>query len=138
MNAAVAARAKDFPQMEIVFADAQQDNARQVADVETFLQQGIDLLMISPNEAKPLTAVVRINGQFFAYVVEKEGDKTVARQKGVTLGPLSGNDYIVLDGLKPGEQLITGGIQKIRDGAPVMAGGPPAGAPGASAQQKAS
>jgi hypothetical protein len=41
----------------------------------------------------------------------------------------------VLDGLKPGEQLITAGIQKIRDGAPVMVGGPPAGAPG---QQKAS
>src|SRR6187401_1633649 len=59
MNAEVAARAKDFPQMEIVFADAQQDNARQVADVETFLRQGINLLMISPNEAKPLTAVVR-------------------------------------------------------------------------------
>ena len=59
MNADVTARAKDFPPMEVVFADAQQDNARQVADVETFLRQGIDLLMISPNEAKPLTAVVR-------------------------------------------------------------------------------
>ena len=35
MNAEVAARAKDFPQMEIVYADAQQDNAKQVADVET-------------------------------------------------------------------------------------------------------
>ena len=59
MNADVAARAKDFPQMEIVFADAQQDNAKQVADVENFLRQGVNLLMISPNEAKPLTAVVR-------------------------------------------------------------------------------
>ena len=59
MNAEVAARAKDFPQMEIVFADAQQDNAKQVADVENFLRQGVNLLMISPNEAKPLTAVVR-------------------------------------------------------------------------------
>jgi RND family efflux transporter MFP subunit len=91
-----------------------------------------------PGLSVPLTAVVRINGQFFAYVVEKDGDKTVARQKGVTLGPLSGNDYIVLDGLKPGEQLITGGIQKIRDGAPVMAGAPPAGASAAPGQQKAS
>ena len=88
-----------------------------------------------PGLSVPLTAVTRINGQYFAYVVEKEGDKTVARQKGVTLGPLTGNDYLVVDGLKPGEQLITAGIQKIRDGAPVMVGGPPAGAPG---QQKAS
>jgi ribose transport system substrate-binding protein len=44
--------------MEVVFADAQQDNAKQVADVENFLRQRVDLLMISPNEAKPLTPVV--------------------------------------------------------------------------------
>lgn len=59
MNAEVAARAKDFPDLEIAFADAQQDNAKQVADVENFLRQKIDLLMISPNEAKPLTPIVR-------------------------------------------------------------------------------
>ena len=58
MNAEVAARAQDFPDLKIVFADAQQDNAKQVADVENFLRQRIDLLMISPNEAKPLTPVV--------------------------------------------------------------------------------
>jgi len=59
MNAEVAARAKDFPDLEVAFADAQQDNARQVADVENFLRQKIDLLMISPNEARPLTPIVR-------------------------------------------------------------------------------
>jgi ribose transport system substrate-binding protein len=58
MNAEVAARAKDFPDLEVVYADAPQDNARQVADVENFLRQGVELLMISPNEAKPLTPVV--------------------------------------------------------------------------------
>src|SRR5215472_8563607 len=59
MNAQVAERAKGFPDIEIAFADAQQDNAKQVADVENFLRQKIDLLMISPNEAKPLTPIVR-------------------------------------------------------------------------------
>jgi ribose transport system substrate-binding protein len=59
MNADVAARAKDFPDLEIVYADAQQDNAKQVADVENFLRQKIDLLIISPNEAKPLTPIVQ-------------------------------------------------------------------------------
>jgi ribose transport system substrate-binding protein len=59
MNADIAARAKDFPDLEIVYADAQQDNAKQVADVENFLRQKIDLLIISPNEAKPLTPVVK-------------------------------------------------------------------------------
>ncbi len=59
MNAEVAARAKDVSDLEIVYADAQQDNAKQVADVESFLRQKIDLLIISPNEAKPLTPVVQ-------------------------------------------------------------------------------
>lgn len=59
MNAEVEKRAKDYPDLEFVYADAQQDNAKQVADVENFLRQKIDLLIISPNEAKPLTPVVR-------------------------------------------------------------------------------
>jgi ribose transport system substrate-binding protein len=59
MNAEIAAQAKKYPDLEIVYADAQQDNAKQVADVENFLRQKIDLLIISPNEAKPLTPIVR-------------------------------------------------------------------------------
>ncbi len=58
MNADIDSAAKAYPDLDIVYADAQQDNAKQVADVENFLQQKIDLLIISPNEAKPLTAVV--------------------------------------------------------------------------------
>ncbi len=58
MNADIAERAKDFPDLEIVYADAAQDNAKQVADVESFLRQKIELLIISPNEAKPLTPIV--------------------------------------------------------------------------------
>jgi ribose transport system substrate-binding protein len=59
MNAEVAARAEEFPDIEVAYADAQQDNAKQVADVENFLRQKVDLLLISPNEAKPLTPIVR-------------------------------------------------------------------------------
>ncbi len=58
MNDQIAAAAASHPELEVVFSDAAQDNARQVADVENFLQQGIDLLIISPNEAAPLTDVV--------------------------------------------------------------------------------
>jgi ribose transport system substrate-binding protein len=59
MNAEIAAAAAGHPDLRIVYADAQQDNARQVADVENFLRQRVDLLIISPNEARPLTPVVR-------------------------------------------------------------------------------
>lgn len=58
MNDQIAAAAAAHPEMKVVFADAAQNNAKQVADVENFLQQGIDLLIISPNEAAPLTGVV--------------------------------------------------------------------------------
>jgi ribose transport system substrate-binding protein len=59
MDDDIRAAAKEVPQFEVKFADAAQDNAKQVADVENFITQQIDLLIISPNEAKPLTAVVK-------------------------------------------------------------------------------
>jgi RND family efflux transporter MFP subunit len=74
----------------------------------------------APGLTVPVTAVVRINGQFFAFVAEKEATGLVAKQKPVQLGEIIGNDYIVQSGLAPGEQLIVSGLQKIRDGAAVQ------------------
>jgi membrane fusion protein (multidrug efflux system) len=37
----------------------------------------------------------------------------------VKLGGAQGNDWVVLEGLKPGEQVIVDGFQKMRPGAPV-------------------
>ena len=59
MNDDIKTAAEKVPQFEVEFADAAQDNAKQVSDVENFLTQQIDLLIISPNEAAPLTAVVK-------------------------------------------------------------------------------
>ena len=81
----------------------------------------------APGLTVPVTAVVRINAQFFAFVAEKSDKGMTAKQKPVQLGDIIGNDYIVQSGLSVGEQLIVGGLQKIRDGAPVMPA-PPAGA----------
>ena len=58
MDSDIEKAAAEVPQFEVVFADAAQDNAKQVSDVENFLTQQIDLLIISPNEAAPLTDVV--------------------------------------------------------------------------------
>jgi len=67
----------------------------------------------------PVLAVLRINGQFFAFVSIKEGTGTVARQKPLKLGDTAGNDYVVLDGLKAGDHLIVSGTQFLQDGMPV-------------------
>lgn len=58
MNAQIAAAAARHPNIQIEFTDARQNNAQQIADVEAFLSKGVDLLIISPNEAAPLTPVV--------------------------------------------------------------------------------
>lgn len=39
--------------------DAQQDNMKQIAQIENIILQGVDLLIVAPNEAAPLTNVVR-------------------------------------------------------------------------------
>lgn len=51
--------AAKVPQFDVQFSDAAKDNSKQISDVENFLTKQVDLLMISPNEAAPLTDVVK-------------------------------------------------------------------------------
>ena len=67
----------------------------------------------------PVTAVVRINGQFFAFVAENAGGKLVAHQRAIKVGPIAGDSYPVLDGIKAGESIVVSGSQKLADGAPI-------------------
>jgi RND family efflux transporter MFP subunit len=69
----------------------------------------------------PITAVVRISGQYFCFVAEPgpQGG-LVARQRPLEIGEVQGNDYVVRTGLKAGDKLIVSGIQKLGDGAPVV------------------
>jgi RND family efflux transporter MFP subunit len=68
----------------------------------------------------PVLAVTRINGQYFAFLAENDGKQLVARQRLIRVGDLLGNDYAVLDGVKPGDRLIVSGAQALADGAPVV------------------
>lgn len=67
----------------------------------------------------PALAVIRVNGQYFAYVAEQKDSVLVAKQRLVRVGPLFGNEYVVLQGLEPGERVVTSGIQRLGDGVPV-------------------
>ena len=44
--------------VKLVISDGQQDNSKQVAQVETFIRQRPDLLIVAPNERAALTAVM--------------------------------------------------------------------------------
>src|SRR5262249_30573006 len=56
----------------------------------------------------------------FVYLVKP--DSTVAAQK-VKLGPDDGKQVAVLDGLKPGDVVVTDGADRLKDGAKVTLGG---------------
>jgi ribose transport system substrate-binding protein len=47
------------PDVELVITDAQQDNAKQISQIETAIRQKPDLLIVAPNERAPLTAVMK-------------------------------------------------------------------------------
>jgi ribose transport system substrate-binding protein len=46
------------PGITLVISDAQQDNSKQIAQVETFIRQKPDLLIVAPNERAALTEVM--------------------------------------------------------------------------------
>jgi RND family efflux transporter MFP subunit len=72
-----------------------------------------------PAQLVPLLSVTRIGGQYFVFVVEDDKGKAVARQRPLKVGEMVDNDYIVLDGLKPGDKIIVSGTQSVVDGTPV-------------------
>jgi RND family efflux transporter MFP subunit len=83
----------------------------------------------------PLTAVLRVSGQYFIYVAEQGQGGLVARQRAVTVGQVVGQNYVVQGGAKEGERIVVSGIQKIGDGMPIQAApaGPPAAGDGRGA-----
>ena len=67
----------------------------------------------------PVLAVSRVSGLFFAFVAEGKEGSLVARQRPLKVGEIVGNDYVVLEGINPGDRVIVSGTQFLRDGAPV-------------------
>jgi ribose transport system substrate-binding protein len=58
MNADVKAAADKHPEIKVVYKDAQNDTLKQRSQMEEFISAGVNLIIISPKEAAPLTPVV--------------------------------------------------------------------------------
>jgi ribose transport system substrate-binding protein len=58
MNEDVARAAAQHPNVKVIFKDAQNQSLTQRAQIEELIGQGIDLLVVSPKEAAPLTRPV--------------------------------------------------------------------------------
>ncbi|OUL32854.1 efflux transporter periplasmic adaptor subunit [Nostoc sp. T09] len=72
----------------------------------------------------PTVAISRIGGQSFVFVTENRTvngkPQQIVHQRLVRLGEIQGTNYQVLDGLKPGETIVTSGILKLREGTPIQ------------------
>jgi RND family efflux transporter MFP subunit len=73
----------------------------------------------APAPVVPVLAVSLVGGQTFVYLASPKGDGYIAHQVPVQLGETVGNTYPVLGGLKPGDKVITSGLQFLQEGAPV-------------------
>ncbi|HEY0710766.1 MAG TPA: efflux RND transporter periplasmic adaptor subunit, partial [Polyangia bacterium] len=68
----------------------------------------------------PSFAVTRQTGQAFVFALTKnDGGATTVVRRPVTLGALSGDRWIVADGLKTGDRIAVTRVQALRDGQPV-------------------
>jgi RND family efflux transporter MFP subunit len=90
-----------------------------------------------PGVLVPATAITRLGGQPFVYVPGEPttdsadqaqlpastGDaapQQVAQLRPVQLGDMQGNYYQVVEGLRPGDTIITSGLLNLQDGMPIM------------------
>lgn len=77
----------------------------------------------------PVLAVWTRAGQSFVWVVNTApGGGLVVQPRAVKVGPIEGQHYAVLGGLKAGERIVVSGVQKLRPGAPVAPAPPRSGA----------
>jgi ribose transport system substrate-binding protein len=58
MNKDIEEAAKAHPELKVVFKDAQNDSLKQRSQVEEFVADEVDLIIISPKESQPLTEPV--------------------------------------------------------------------------------
>jgi multidrug efflux pump subunit AcrA (membrane-fusion protein) len=115
----------------VSFISPQVDNATQTVLVKARIANSKDALRqlqfirarvvwgTQRSPVVPVLAVSRIGGQYFAFVAVPEKGGYVARQRPLKVGQMTGNDYVVTDGIKPGEKIIVSGTQFLVDGTAV-------------------
>ena len=131
MNEDLAAAAAKHPELRLVLKDAQNDSLAQRAQVEELVDEGVDLLVISPKEAAPLTKPVAeayragvpvivldraVEGEEFTTFIGADNRK-IGREAGkwvaATLGDKGGH-VVELEGLMtstPGQERHAGFLE---------------------------
>jgi membrane fusion protein (multidrug efflux system) len=96
----------------------------QFANAEKLLRPGmfgrinVDLGVRPDSILVPERAVAELQGKNFVWVI---GPDSKATQRAVKVGETLGANVMILEGIKPGERIVTEGLQKVREGASVQA-----------------
>ncbi len=117
----------------ITFISPQVDTATQTVLVKATIANSNDSLrtaqfirarVVWGSQEKPVVPVVavsRIGALYFAFVAESDQKGGyVVHQKPLQIGQIVGNNYVVLDGVKPGDKVVVSGTQFLVDGVPVV------------------
>jgi RND family efflux transporter MFP subunit len=117
----------------ITFISPQVDNTTQTVLAKALIANSNDALrtaqfirarVVWGSDQKPVVPVVavsRIGGSYFAFVAEPDQKGGyVVHQKPLQVGQIVGNDYVVLEGVKPGDKVVVSGTQFLIDGVPVV------------------
>ncbi|GMV35800.1 MAG: hypothetical protein AMXMBFR61_03080 [Fimbriimonadales bacterium] len=133
MNKDVEEAAKAYPELRVIFKDAQNKSEVQQQHVKEFMQQGVDAIIISPKETEPLTAPVAeayksgipvivldraVNGEDFTMFIGADNVK-IGRAAGQYLVKVLGGKGTVVElkGLmtsEPGKDRHNGFIEGIK------------------------
>jgi RND family efflux transporter MFP subunit len=117
----------------VTFISPQVDNSTQTVLVKAQIANSNDSLrtaqfirarVVWGSQQKPMVPVIavsRIGGVYFAFVAEPDQKGGyVVHQKPLQVGQIIGNNYVVLDGVKPGDKVVISGTQFLIDGIPVI------------------
>lgn len=84
----------------------------------------VNVTVVRPQKSRvvsvPATAIVHASYGDSVFVVEDKEGKKVARQQFVRLGPARGDFVAVTDGVKAGQELVSAGAFKLRNGTGVV------------------
>jgi RND family efflux transporter MFP subunit len=105
---------------QTVLAKAQIPNSNDALRTAQFIRARV-VWGTAEKPVVPVVAVSRIGSLYFAFVAEPDQKGGyVVHQKPLQVGQIVANDYVVLNGLKPGDKVVISGTQFLIDGIPVV------------------
>jgi len=122
---------KDFGTSKVIFIAPTVDSSSQTVLVKTLYpnskselraDQAVRAQFVWETTAGlsvPTKAVSQIGGKYFVFLAQKDGEKLVAKQVEIEVGEIEGASYHVKQGLKPTDRIVTTGIQRLGNGAPI-------------------